>query len=1445
MVVSITTLDLENEASTTISEADGEIMLLLTLSRSISQPLRVNLSSVGAPGLARGVQSPVDVLANMTTHQFTVSDIDDLIVAQPDRNIRISVASGNGYTPSTDSVTVTVNVIDDDTATVSISPARSTITAGDNAEFDVVLGLETAVNIDIEIDVEYGGSFITDQERVRKTVTVSANQTRTSLIVPTMENMGIAENSSLVATLATTSHSDLTIGDPSSATVIINALSALSITAMPTVLSLEEGGASTEINVSLNRIPAGSDSVTVTVTIDPTAGSGLTVSDLPLVFTGTETRTVTVEVPSDGSYTGDRNATLTLTATGYTMETVTIRILDNGLVVTVTAEPDGESSISVNEDSDVNLVINVDPSVPNLRDLDVNLSYMNITNTPETTSITVFAGNTSQSFSIPAGNDEIAAQSTRTFNVLIEPDISSYVVGASSSVTVSVLNEDSAVVSILPLTTDSIEEGTTALFEVQVDNAIATTLIATIDLTTVGGDFGINLDDTDVVIVAGETTALLTVATGGDIDEVDGSLTASIISLTPRVPVSGVRPTFDVNPATVMIRDNDLLLVSITTLENEASTTISEADDNIMLRLTLSRAISQPLQVNLNSVGDSRLAARVPTVVEVSSNTATQDFTVTINDMIVAQPDRNIAISVATGVGYTASTTPVTVNVIDNDTATVSILPVRTPITAGENAEFEVVLELETAVDIEIGIDVGFGGGFIRAEDRRRTTVTVSANQTRTSLIVPTMENTGMEENSSLVATLRAIPHRALTIGAPLSARVEINALDPLSITAMPTVLSLEEGGASTEINVSLNRIPAGSDSVTVTVTIDPTAGSGLTVSTTLLMFSNMGQQQPVTVAVPSDGSYTGDRNATLTLTATGYTMETVTIRILDNGLVVTVTAEPDGESSISVNEDSDVNLVINVDPSVPNLRDLDVNLSYMNITDTLETTSITVFAGNTSQSFSIPAGNDEIAAQSTRTFNVLIEPDISSYVVGASSSVTVSVLNEDSAVVSILPLTTDSIEEGTTALFEVQVDNAIATTLIATIDLTTVGGDFGINLDDTDVVIVAGETTALLTVATGGDIDEVDGSLTASIISLTPRVPVSGVRPTFDVNPATVMIRDNDLLLVSITTLENEASTTISEADDNIMLRLTLSRAISQPLQVNLNSVGDSRLAARVPTVVEVSSNTATQDFTVTINDMIVAQPDRNIAISVATGVGYTASTTPVTVNVIDNDTAAVSILPARTPITAGDDAEFEVVLEFETAVDIDIGINVEYGGVFITNRDRTTVTVSAGQTSVLLTVQTIENTGMEENSSLVATLAPLSHSALTIGDPSSATVIINALDPLSIIVDEDMLSLVEDGASTDINVSLNRIPADRDSVNVTATVTSIPPGSGLTVSTTLLTFTGTETQTVTVTPGDDYSGMATLIFTATDYESATVTVDITAAALRFRVKVFLEGAQ
>ena len=51
------------------------------------------------------------------------------------------------------------------------------------------------------------------------------------------------------------------------------------------------------------------------------------------------------------------------------------------------------------------------------------------------------------------------------------------------------------------------------------------------------------------------------------------------------------------------------------------------------------------------------------------------------------------------------------------------------------------------------------------------------------------------------------------------------------------------------------------------------------------------------------------------------------------------------------------------------------MNLSYTNvISGEMETISITVPAGSTSQDFSIFVGDDDIAAQPTRTFDVSLE---------------------------------------------------------------------------------------------------------------------------------------------------------------------------------------------------------------------------------------------------------------------------------------------------------------------------------------------------------------------------------------------------------------------------------------------------------------------------------------
>ena len=338
---------------------------------------------------------------------------------------------------------------------------------------------------------------------------------------------------------------------------------------------------------------------------------------------------------------------------------------------------------------------------------------------------------------------------------------------------------------------------------------------------------------------------------------------------------------------------------------------------------------------------------------------------------------------------------------------------------------------------------------------------------------------------------------------------------------------------------------------------------------------------------------------------------------------------------------------------------------------------------------------NDDIAAQSTR--NIVISVATGAGYTPSVDPVTVNVVNDDSAVVSILAVSS-TVNEGTSAQFEVQVDNAteIETSLTVTINLTAgTGENFGINLDDVNVVIAAGETNAMFTVGTtGDDIDEADSSLTATISSLTLS-PVSGVQPEVGAtDSATVMILDDDdAVEVSITTLDSDPSITISEADDNVMLRLTLSRSISQDLQVNLLSTGDSGLVTRVPTFVEVSSNTETHDFAIPINDMIAAQATRTFNVTVDSGDGYAVGDpSDVEINVLNDDTAVVSISPRLTDsIVEGEDAVFEVQVSNEIATSLTARIELTtMGGEFGINLDDTEVVIVAGETTALLTVVT-----------------------------------------------------------------------------------------------------------------------------------------------------------
>ena len=487
---------------------------------------------VSTPTLVITEVSPSNI--NLLTRETTVVTVSVSAIGNHDSTLKATVTgTGNSVTP-TEITGVRAGTPTTFTVTAGLDAGDETLTlTASHPDYD-----STSTKVDVRVDlrpielsvmpspleVVIGTSKIltigvSATEGVTLTVTVDRDDRIEELAAEYLLTSGetsteISVRGDNIGDTTLTIEAEAEGYTSATTTVSVEVLDSLRIVTDPLgTFDLEEGSTQA-ISVSLSRIEAGRENVMVTIKPE---GIGLTVIPASLMLSDTTSRIVTVMVDEDTEYNPGRSGMLTLTADDYTTATVTVMILEDDLPVEVRITTlEGQASTTISE-ADGNVMLRLTLSRPIGQNLQVNLSYMGDSGlaTGAPSNVVVPASSMSQSFSISV-DDDIAAQATRTFNVLIEPD-SSYAVGTSSSVTVSVLNDDTAVVSILP-PPDSIDEGDTAEFEVQVSNEIATTLTVTINLTAGSSeeDFGINLDDVDVEIAAGETTALLTVDTTGD-----------------------------------------------------------------------------------------------------------------------------------------------------------------------------------------------------------------------------------------------------------------------------------------------------------------------------------------------------------------------------------------------------------------------------------------------------------------------------------------------------------------------------------------------------------------------------------------------------------------------------------------------------------------------------------------------------------------------------------------------------------------------------------------------------------------------------------------------------------------------------------------------------------------------------------------------------------------
>ena len=714
------------------------------------------------------------------------------------------------------------------------------------------------------------------------------------------------------------------------ATVIVEVQNRFRIAATPDMLSLVEGN-STPLSVSLSRIDTNNGTVTVTINLQE--GSELTVMPSSLEFTGTETQTVTVTATNvGGDYTDIRNETLTLTADDYTTATVTVEITDDdlqtiGLIVEGTTERNlvrfSTTDITVSVDIATDLMVKAEGAVsleggaPSAYRLTegalsqqiqieaVSVGEGTITFTASgagqsaaTEMVTVTVSTPALVISdVSALAINLVARTTTGLTVRVSAEAG---VPEGVTLTATVSGEAGRVVSVNPMerVIETVSVDTPAMFTVEGLDAGRTTLTLTArhpDYESASIDVSVSVYLPGVELSVSppslqfeqRATGLLTVA-------VRASTEATItISSDPSNIVSVLSQPFtlmggEINNSTMIEvsgvgigRTTLTITASADGYAIETATVIVEIQNRFRIAATpdmlrLVEGNSTPLSVSLSRIPEGSDSVTVtinlpegsglsvsPSSLTFSATKLQATATVTATNNNDYTGDREVRLTF-TADDYTTATVTVTIEEDDPQPQIIlEVAPAALKIVTGLSTELRISVSTTARITIT-------GGDNIASVPAAAVPFMVGEDQSTTINVFGDMSGT----------TTLTIKAEAGGGYVPATTSVSVVVQDPLRIEAEPVSVSLEEmeGDDSTQISVRVNRIPEGSDSVTVTINLPE--GSGLSVSPSSLTFSATKLQATATVTATNNNDYTGDREVRLTFTADDYTTATVTVTI-------------------------------------------------------------------------------------------------------------------------------------------------------------------------------------------------------------------------------------------------------------------------------------------------------------------------------------------------------------------------------------------------------------------------------------------------------------------------------------------------------------------------------------------------------------------------------------
>lgn len=279
--------------------------------------------------------------------------------------------------------------------------------------------------------------------------------------------------------------------------------------------------------------------------------------------------------------------------------------------------------------------------------------------------------------------------------------------------------------------------------------------------------------------------------------------------------------------------------------------------------------------------------------------------------------------------------------------------------------------------------------------------------------------------------------------------------------------------------------------------------------------------------------------------------------------------------------------------------------------------------------------------------------------------------------------------------------------------------------------------------------------------------------------------------------TLAVAPASVLEDGTPNLIYTFTRTGPITNPLTVNYGITGTATIGtdyATIGTNVTFAANSATAIVTVNPTADTTIENNETVALTLATGIGYTIGTTTAVTGTITNDDVATvpNITLAVAPVSVVENGAPNLVYTFTRtgATTSALTVNYSIGGTATNGTDYTTigssVTFAAGSTTATVTVDPTADTIIEDNETVALNLA--TGTDYTIGTTTAVTGTIPNDDFPSISIND--ITVVE-GKDLTAPLTLSLSSPSPQTITVNYTITAVDATANLDYSTSTGTLT------------------------------------------------------